>query len=225
MHLGLQTALRDEKGFAVGKLGYSEQAWLKFPEVYESNQSPLTRTALRSWIHAHAYRQSGVFPGTLQFILEFCQSFKDFVEEADYLAVASGWENTLKYQGIDESKALDFWALEPDRSSPYNQENCYLHLLKNKRILIINSIGDTLLGRANKETFEAVWAKIGRPWFEPANVTAVTFPFVYDEKVQSQYGNVWNIYDLILNQLEKLVRKLQLTGYFLSHNCLQHFWV
>ena len=211
-YLKLRYALDEKTGFSAGKLGYSEQAFLHFPELFESAKSYSSKLALTSWIRVHAHRQSGAFPKDSQFLKMFCEKFRSYVEYVDFLAIAQGWESDDLHVAIRYSKKLNFLDLEPNRSSPYDRDNCYLPLLEGKKLLIINSIGDILQERANKEMFEAVWANIRLPWFYPRNVTSVTFPFIYDESVQAKHIDVWEIYELILKQIDNSDYDIALIG-------------
>lgn len=212
LHTRIRTALQEKSGLAAAKLGYSEQAWIKFPELYRTSESALMKSALQSWIKVHAYRQSGVFPATPEFIMAFCEKFKSQVEEVDFLAIAKGWSHLDLRSETKSSKYLEFLSLEPDRSLPYEEGNCYLPFLKGKRIVIINSISDLLVERANKRKFEAIWANINLPWFYPSEVISLTFPFIYDESTQTDYRDVWGIYDLIIKKLDKVDFDVALIG-------------
>lgn len=46
---------------------------------------------------------------------------------------------------------------------------------------------ELLRERANRATFEAVWRKTGKPWFEPSSVEAVELPYGFTRATQERF--------------------------------------
>ena len=47
---------------------------------------------------------------------------------------------------------------------------------------------DLLGERATRETFEAVWAKTGKRWFEPASVSGIELPYGFEPATQERFA-------------------------------------
>jgi hypothetical protein len=84
-------------------------------------------------------------------------------------------------------KLIHFVDQEPDRSSPDEPTRCYLPSLRGQRLLLVSSHARLLCERANRETFEAVWVKTGKKWFDPRQVEAVEFPYGFSRRTQDRY--------------------------------------
>jgi len=99
-------------------------------------------------------------------------------------------------------KTINLLELEPDRSVPDRSEHCWLPALRGKRVLIVSSIAELLCQRANQSTFEAVWANSGKPWFAPAQVLPLSFPYCYDLRTQQRFGRSDNLLEWIHEQID-----------------------
>jgi len=176
-------------------MGFSENAILRLPARIEVTSDPCQRRALVTALKTHACRQAGVFPDDESFLRQFGYRLMKTYQQMDYLAVPHGLPLPAPLDDLEEPRRLPFEALEPNRSHPYNPDDCYLPNLRNAKILIVSSLADVLAERAQSEVFEAVWSRIGVPWPEPKSVGALCFPFIYDTAVQSSRESVWEIFD------------------------------
>lgn len=201
-HLAVAQARKERTGLAAGKLGYAEQALLLYPHLLDKLHTPRQRAAALAWVRVHAYRQCGVFPDDEESMLEFIRRFGKTCQEMDYLAVATGWPALSRLFPGPSPTILEMNGLEPDRSQPYDVRNCYLPTLEGARVLLVSSMAELLVDRANTDTFERVWSNTGAPWFKPASVDALDFPFIYDEGVQAHHSSVWQIYDNVVERMQ-----------------------
>lgn len=199
--LAVAQARKDRGGLAASKLGYSEQAWLVYPQVKEKVREPRQRAAALAWLRVHAYRQSGIFPDDEAPLIAFIDRYAAMCNEMDFLAYVDGWPGAVASSASSAPTFVAIDALEPDRSNPYDEENCYLPSFEGAKVLVVSSMADLLVERATKETYERVWSKIGAEWFQPSKVEALTFPYIYDETVQAQHSSVWDIYEEVVEQM------------------------
>ena len=109
-------------------------------------------------------------------------------------------EADLLAQLQPKGQTISLLELEPNRSVPDHCEHCYLPELRDKRVLIVSSIAGLLCQRANQSTFEALWAKSGKPWFAPAQV--LPFPYCYDVRTQERFGSSENLLEWIQEQID-----------------------
>ena len=79
---------------------------------------------------------------------------------------------------------------EPDRSIPDRPEHCFLPALQGRRVLIVCPFAQLLAERAERATFEAVWARTGKRWLEPATVDALEFPYGFEPETERVFGNI-----------------------------------
>lgn len=68
--------------------------------------------------------------------------------------------------------------------------------------MIVSSIAELLCERASRDTFEAVWAKTGKPWFAPAQVRPLQFPYAYDPDIQKRFGCSQNLLASIVERID-----------------------
>lgn len=191
-----------ESGVAVGKLGVSEQAMLAYPSFLGRCVSERQSAALTMQTQKHCAAGSGLFPTDPATILEFSNFHAHASQSLDFLGLVGGRLeadvlNLLDYQG----RTISMLEMEPDRSIPDNSEGCYLPALRDKRVLIVSSMADLLCSRANESTFLATWAKTQKPWFYPAEVTSLSFPYAYDIDTQRHFGHSMNLLDWILERI------------------------
>jgi hypothetical protein len=201
--LALRQSLRNPSGLAVAKLGLSEQTFLSYPFLLERCISERQVAALTLHTRRHAAANTGVFPGDIDSIVEFSKLHAKAARSLDFVGLVSGrleadLLNYLDYQG----KTLSIFDFEPDRSIPDDRASCYLPELEGQRVLIVSSVAELLCARANEETFTAVWAKTGKLWFRPAQVTSLQFPWAYDRNTQHQFGSSMNLLEWIIERID-----------------------
>ncbi len=201
-HSSLASAFQRGDGFAAAKFGYSEQVVLQMPKRISAESNLRRRAAMVATLRTHACLAAGVYPQDNDFLMKYAQGYEQMCQQLDCVAVAPGGMVTpAVFAEKFTATRLGFNDLEPNRSVPYDIQDCYLPELTDRRIVIVSSIGHLLMGRANRETFTQVWARIGVPWFSPASVEAVDFPFIYDQSTRQKYPDVWKVYDLVVQEL------------------------
>lgn len=202
-HRSVAASLASRTGLAAGKLGFSEHALLHLPALMDVTSDPHQRAALLTTLRVHACRQTGVFPDDEGFLREFGDRLLQVYRRMDYLAVLPGLPLPPSLAAAETPRSLSIEALEPNRSQPYDPGDCYLPHLRDVRVLIISSIADVLVARAQKDVFESVWSGIGLPWPGPRSVEALSFPFIYDTDVQTSYESVWAVFDDVCREMSR----------------------
>lgn len=200
---GLRRAHIDGSGFAAGKLGLSEQALLAYPFLLERCTSDRQMAALTVQTRVHCQTQMGVFPVDQDYLMELSSFHAEATRQLDVVGLSGGRLEADLVRDIRLPAArvalLDF---EPDRSIPDESGSCYLPELAGQRLLLISSIAELLRSQADRDTFERVWAKTGKPWFAPHSVEAFEFPYTYDLATQRRFGTSRNLLDWILDRID-----------------------
>ena len=197
--------LRNE-GFAMGKLGFSEQCLLNFLPVMEKRPAEVSRRAYLSLLRFHCEKQIGIFPATEEFLHRYAAWYAPQVKQLDVIGLFhSPQEKEILSAYNINSKVVHYVDTEPDRSRPDDPSLCYLPLFSNKKILLVAPFAHLLKERANKETFEKVWANTGKKWFYPSGLTSVEFPYSYvtEKETYREYGNSINLFDNICGQIDR----------------------
>jgi len=200
----LQIAIQNKKGFAMGKLGFSEQFCLSYLPLIRSHANERKIRAYETGFRYICEKQFGVFPTDADFLKIFANWFVKGTRQLDILGLFGAQrEKYLIKEHLVKAKLIDYRLTEPDQSIPENPANCYLPLFKNKKILLIASFADLLKSRATKETFEAVWENIGKKWFEPQKVSSLEFPYAYitEAKTYAQFKTVLDLYEYICEKI------------------------
>lgn len=184
-------AVRDRRGYAAGKLGVSERAWMYYPVFLARGPSRLQARAFEQSLYYKCTPTSGVFPADPSFYREFADFYGRRLRELDCLGLDPAAFDVsleiLRFHSVD-ADVIDYMEQEPDRSIPADEDRCYLPHFAGKRILLICPFANVLAERAQRATFEAVWAKTGKRWFEPASVEALEFPYGFAKTTQARYG-------------------------------------
>jgi hypothetical protein len=201
--IALRQSLKNPSGLAVAKLGLSEQTFLSYPFLLERCISDRQVAALTLHTRRHAAANTGVFPGNIDSIVKFSKLHAKAAGYLDFMGLVSGrleadLLNYLDYQG----KTLSIFDFEPDRSIPDDSASCYLPEFEGKRVLIVSSVAELLCARANEDTFTAVWAKTGKSWFHPAQVTCLQFPYTYDRDTHDRFGSSINLFEWIIERID-----------------------
>jgi hypothetical protein len=177
-------------GFAAGKLGVAERAWLRYPMVRVEETDPRRRRAFEL-VLAFKSQQSGVYPLDPDFHARWCAVYVDHFRRLDSIGLLREAHpesrELLAFHGISGSVVLDSKDQQPDRSSPHDGSRCYLDSFRDRDLLLIAPFGELLQARANADTFEAVWAKIGKPWFYPRSVQALEVPYGFTPATRARY--------------------------------------
>lgn len=201
----LATAVNEKKGFALGKIGFAEQHLLGYLAIIKSNPTSARLHAYEILLRYHCERQFGIFPVERSFLIDFAEKFSNYLLQLDYLGLFGAAQEVklINDLGIG-AKLLNYQDTEPDRSIPANPELCYLHLFKNKRVLLVAPFAALLKERANQDVFENVWRKIEKKWFFPESISAIEFPYSYvtEVKTHQEFGTSLNLYAHICEQIK-----------------------
>ena len=199
----LRSALEERRGFAAGKLGNTEQAILRYPLVLRQGLDPAAIRAYDVFLANSVSRHSGIFPTSPAFLRRFVDLYVEAVASLDSIGVLS-WpgDADLLAEHRFAGRPIDFLDQEPDRSVPADQSRCYLPLFRGKRLLLVCPFAEVLRDRANRETFEAVWGGIGKPWFEPASVDALEFPYGFVAETRERYRDALVLLDEIRERID-----------------------
>jgi hypothetical protein len=197
---GLRTALREKRGFAAGKLGFSEQVWLQ--SCAEPDGGTPAERARRAAMRFHACTQAGVFPDSDEYVARCGAAFLQSLGHMDFVAAHTSplVEHVVARLGL-RPHLVGFNDLEPNRSIPYEPADCYLPDLQDLRVLIVTTPADLLVERAVPETFAAVWRSTGCPWFYPASLEALSFTSVFDPSVREKFGSSLELESSICGEL------------------------
>lgn len=190
-------------GFAAGKLGFSEQYWLNYPSILAAVTDVRAIRAYELGLRTHMERQSGVYPSTPAFAREFAARFASDLRALDVIGTF-GTRVERELVRIHELRAalIPYKAMEPDRSVPANDANCYLPLLRGTRVLIVAPFADLLRDRANEDTFERVWSRIGKRWFHPAQVESLEFPYGFDPATRARFPTALDLCGWICSRID-----------------------
>ena len=195
----LGTAVSQGLGFAAGKIGDAEQRCMLQPIVLgEDRLQGRARRAYELSLKFHAFNQAALFPRDVQFYARYNEFYIPHIRNLNALGLFGVPSEARLVQYYDlQMPMMMYRDQEPDRSVPNDPALCYLQFFRNKRILLVSSQADVLRERANRETFETVWQKTGKPWFYPASVEALSFPYGWAPQTQSQYGDSLKLFESI----------------------------
>lgn len=197
-------AVRHGGGYAAGKLGVSERAWLHYPLFLEGGPGRIQQRAMEQVLRVKATRQSGVFPPEPGFYRRFAEFHAGCTRRLDCVGVAQNalaqTRALLEFHDIGGA-LIDYVEQEPDRSTPAADERCYLPHFAGARLLLVSPFAELLCGRATAETFEAVWARTGKRWFHPASVEAVEFPYGFEPETHERYGTCLDLLDEVASNM------------------------
>ena len=202
----LGAALGEGRGFAVGKLGGSEQAWLTYPALLEREREPLKLRAFEAALAFRSLRHAGIWPADPRFLQRFAGQFATAVGDLDAIGLFSDAFATeleiLRYHR-PVGDLMRFEDQEPDRSQGSPVEDCWLEHLRGRRVLLVCPFADLLRERANRETYEAVWGRVGKRWFDPVGIESIEVPYGFDPAVQAEFGTALGLLDVLGARLEQ----------------------
>lgn len=202
----VRAAITEGTPFATGKLGVSERALLHYPLFLGDEPDPPRRRAYELSLAYKSLSQSGIFPADAGFYREWGELLADSIRRHDCVGLFPDAHpiqlELLQRLGID-SDVVIYLDQEPDRSSPADDARCWLPALEDRRLLIVNPFAALLGSRANRETFEAVWAKTGKGWFDPAGVDALEFAYGTDPATQARYSTARDLLDEITAEIAR----------------------
>ena len=83
----VKESVEQNKGFAMGKLGFSEQFLLGYLPFKDTNPSIVQLKAHEAMLRFHCEIQFGVFPTNATFLHEFAQFYVPHVQQIDILGL------------------------------------------------------------------------------------------------------------------------------------------
>ncbi len=182
----LKISIEESTGFSMGKIGFSEQCLLGYLPFLATNPSTVQTKAYESLLRYHCEIQFGVFPTDPLFLQEFAAFYSKHIRNIDVLGIFQAKQELgiISKNGL-RTKFIPYQQSEPDRSSPYAVENCYLPFFKSRKILFISPYSELLQYRCQKDIFEGVWAKINGKWFFPGKVSSIQIPYSFGNSFQT----------------------------------------
>jgi hypothetical protein len=200
----IKNAVEKKQGYAAAKLGVSQKYWMYYKVLIEEGIEKKEIEEFEKKLMFHGLKQVGIFPAAPKFYLEYNEFYMEHVRNIDYLGLffQEPELELIKFYDL-KNKFIYFPLQEPDRSSPENEENCYLKYFKNKKILIICPFANLLKERCSKEIFEAVWSKIGKKWFFPKKVDSLEFPYGFEEETQKAFPTAIDLFAHIKDEIVK----------------------
>jgi len=203
----VRSAVERRAGFAAGKLGVTERTWLRYPAVRREETDERRRRAFELVLAFKSLRQAGVFPASADFYARWCEAYVEHVRRLDCIGLIPGAyaesHELLTYHGIAGPLFVTGNDQQPDRSSPHDPAGCYLDSFRGRDLLLVAPFGEFLCARANAETFEAVWAKTGKPWFHPRSVQAVEVPYGFSPSTQARYSTSLDVQDELFEEISR----------------------
>jgi hypothetical protein len=208
-------ALAGNGGFAAGKLGGTERAWLTYPLLRDGGATRLQLHAFEAALAHRSVRHAGVWPGEAGFQCRFSDEFATAVAELDAVGIFPDAHDAslglLAGHGMSV-RPMRFEDQEPDRRAGAPAADCWLERLRGRRVLIVGAFADVLRQRAHREVYEAVWAGAGKRWFEPAAVASLEIPYGFEPATQARYADALELLDETAERVEEADFDLAMIG-------------
>lgn len=211
----INASVLQKNGFAMGKLGFSEQFLLGYLPFKATNPGNIQLKAYEAMLRYHCEFQFGIFPTDTSFLHEFAQFYTKHVQQIDILGLfqADQEEKIIIESGLN-ALFIPYQLTEPDRSLPANESNCYLPFFEGKKLLIISPYAELLKSRANRDTFESVWHNIGKKWFFVSEISSCEIPYSYKNSIQTHqsFKNSIDLYNTICTRIDRMDYDIALIG-------------
>jgi hypothetical protein len=200
---GVAAAVHSRSGFAAAKVGPSERFLLFDPLLAADPAAAGRRAGYQRHLLFQCSRNLGLFPADCRFYLEYAQAYGAQLQQLDSVGIFADLSvlelEIVRHYGC---RHLYFYQdQEPDRSTPSRSDLCYLPQLAGRRLLIICPFADLLRRRATREIFEGVWSRTGKPWFFPASVEAIEFPYGFSAEARARYRTTFDLLDGIMDRV------------------------
>lgn len=203
----LREACEQRTGYAAGKLAVCERGYLAHRVMLEQERDPRSRRAFELVSAYRALKAHGVFPAEPVFYREWAAFYAQQVSALDSIGVFRKNEAEsmalLRCHSIDTQRTVDYKCQEPDRSTPASPKRCYLSFFADRDVLLVCPFAEFLAHRATKETFERVWAKTGKRWFEPRTVQALELPYGFASETHTRYHTAFDLLDEVQRQISR----------------------
>jgi hypothetical protein len=198
-------AVATRTGFAAGKIGFTEQHLLYYVPFLAGTKDRRKVRAYEVVLWRHFEQQAGIFPSTREFAREFVAQYGRDVQTLDCLGVYRTALEPLIIAHYDlRCRFVGHLDMEPDRSPVADDSHCYLPHLRGRRVLLVAPFAELLRERANRHTFEQVWSRIDKRWFEPASVAAVEFPYALETATHARFPTVLDLRDEIAARIDQV---------------------
>jgi len=181
---GIGSAIKSRAPFAISKIGGNEIAslhWLQGRGKMERKLNELHYCA-------------GVFPNDREFYRAYLTHFQESLSALDVLELWFGKSEFAIYRGAQmTAKAAAASYLGSFATSlSLGEKSSWLPALAGKRVVIISSFAEQMVARANESDWNLYWS--GRlPWFNPAEVKGIPFPYGFEKMTQDRYGDSLNL--------------------------------
>ncbi len=196
-------------GLAVAKLGSAMR--IVWYYLWLRKREPTAQEL--ELVHFAGILQGGLFPWDVPSLREYMARYNDALASIDYVGMfLDETPSEIAAARAVPGAVMYYTDQEPDRSIPARPELCYLPALEGLRVLIVSPFAELLARRANAETFEAVWRKTGKRWFNPASVDALEFPYGFEPATQQKYGSPNRLLDEILGRIDERAFDVALIG-------------
>ena len=198
------TALAEGRGFAAGKLGGTERAWLLYQPLLERERDGRRRRAYEAALGFRSLRHAGVWPTDPGFQRRFSDRFASDVGDLDAIGLfPDAWPSELEILRFHAlgGAPMRFEDQEPDLAPDGDD---WLEHLRGRRVAIVSPFAELLRERADTETYETVWASVGKRWFGPESVEAVEFPYGFEPATQDRYRDSLELLDEVLGRLGEI---------------------
>lgn len=208
-------AITARQGFAAGKLGTSQQHWMVYPILRAHARSPLSVAEFfRSKVVPHALNNAGVFPATPEFLLRYNEIYVESVGALDSVGLFLEGDDmeSMIVRHYRLTRLIHFQDQEPDRATDGAAGACFLPHLRGARVLLVCPFAELLRDRATAETYEAVWSKLGKRWFEPESVDALEFPYGVAASTRARYADALGLLDEVRKELDRRTYDVALIG-------------
>jgi hypothetical protein len=212
---GIRSALAEGRGYAAGKIGNSERALLRYPLVRERFGGQVQQRAFELTLANQALRHGGVFPTGGEFLERFGRVYAGAIAQLDCVGLnpdSFTADAELVARHGFRGGTIVFMEHEPDRSSPSDDARCYLPFLRGRDLLLVSPFAGLLRERATRETFEAVWSKTGKRWFEPASVQALELPYGFSPATWERYPTALDLFAAVRERMDALTFDAALIG-------------
>jgi hypothetical protein len=210
----LKTAIANKRGYAAGKIGYSEQHWMYYEILLSKQSNPDTIKQFERDLSFHGLQQEGVFPAKPNFYLEFNKFYIQHVRNINCLGICyRPWELEIIRHYKLNNKLIYYPHQQTDVTSSSTPDTCYLPHFRDKKLLLVCPFAGILMERATKEVFEGVWSKAGnKKWFYPDAIDALEFPYGFAEETHKSYSSVIDLFKYITTEIEKRDFDIALIG-------------
>jgi hypothetical protein len=196
----------------------SQKHWMYYPLLRSRGAAnPKVYRLFERRLIQHGLKHEGVFPADPAFYLRFNDWYAESVRRLDCVGLyLNTWDTALEEPIVEfyrpGGKLAHYVALHPDRDVPARDETCYLPAFAGKSVLIVCPFAGILAERATRSTFEGVWSKIGKRWFEPAEVAPLEIPYGFAASAHARYPTVLEMHEEVADEMARRSFDVALIG-------------